>query len=98
MDSTKPDAAPIVAITHIQKTAPGPPVATAMAMPAMLPTPTREAAETQKAWKVEMWPSRGLAPAPSVIRRNISGMQRICTKRVRTVNQRPMPISITMRT
>ena len=35
---------------------------------------------------------------PSVIRRNISGMQRICTKRVRTVNQRPMPISITMRT
>ena len=43
-----------MAITHIQKTAPGPPITTAMAMPAMLPTPTREAVETQKAWKVEM--------------------------------------------
>ena len=42
----KADAEPTVAITHIQKTAPAPPRAIAVATPAMLPTPTREAVET----------------------------------------------------
>ena len=41
-------------MSHIQKTAPGPPVATAVAMPAMLPVPTREAVDTMRAWKDEM--------------------------------------------
>ena len=39
----------MTAMTHIQKMAPGPPVMMAMAMPAMLPTPTREAVLMQKA-------------------------------------------------
>ena len=46
----KPVAAPISAITHIQKIAPGPPSTTAIAIPAMLPTPTRDAVLTQNAW------------------------------------------------
>ena len=46
----KPVAAPMSAIIHIQKIAPGPPSTTAMAIPAMLPTPTREAVLTQNAW------------------------------------------------
>ena len=37
-------------ISHIQNTAPGPPVATAVAMPTMLPVPTREAVDTINAW------------------------------------------------
>ena len=50
----KAEAAPISAMSHIQKMAPGPPVATAVAMPAMLPVPTREAVDTMRAWKDEM--------------------------------------------
>ena len=42
------------AMSHIQKMAPGPPVATAVAMPAMLPVPTREAVDTMRAWNDEM--------------------------------------------
>ena len=44
-------------MTHIQKTAPAPPVATAVATPAMLPTPTREAVETIRARNEETSPS-----------------------------------------
>ena len=40
-------------MTHIQNTAPGPPVAMAVATPAMLPVPTREAVETMSAWNDE---------------------------------------------
>ena len=40
-------------MTHIQKTAPGPPTAMAVATPAMLPVPTREAVETIRAWNEE---------------------------------------------
>ncbi len=42
----KADAAPMMDMSHIQNTAPGPPVAMAVATPAMLPVPTREAVET----------------------------------------------------
>ena len=45
------DAPPTKAIVHIQKTAPGPPMAIAVATPAMLPTPTRLAAEIVKLLK-----------------------------------------------
>ena len=48
------DAAPTTAMAHIQNTAPGPPVATAVAMPAMLPVPTRLAVDTMSAWNDEM--------------------------------------------
>ncbi len=46
----------MMAIIHIQNTAPGPPRVMATATPAMLPVPTREAAEMVKAWKAEMPP------------------------------------------
>ena len=42
-------AEPKRAIIHIQKTAPGPPMAIAVATPARFPVPTREAIETAKA-------------------------------------------------
>ena len=48
------DAAPMTAMSHIQNTAPGPPVAMAVAIPAMLPVPTREAVDTMRAWNDEM--------------------------------------------
>ena len=46
-------ALPIVAMIHIQNTAPGPPTAMAVATPAMLPVPTRDAVETIMAWNDE---------------------------------------------
>ena len=46
-------------MTHIQHTAPGPPVAMAVAMPAMLPVPTRLAVDTMSAWNDEMDRSPG---------------------------------------
>lgn len=49
----KLEEAPISAINHIQKTAPGPPRAIAVPTPAMFPTPTRDAAEIVKAWNEE---------------------------------------------
>ena len=41
-------APPTKAISHIQNTAPGPPSAIAVPTPAMLPTPTRDAAEIER--------------------------------------------------
>ena len=52
-----PVAIPTSATTHIQNTAPGPPMVMAMATPTMLPVPTREASPTAKAWKEEIPPS-----------------------------------------
>ena len=49
VDSTNADAAPTMAMSHIQNTAPGPPVAMAVATPAMLPVPTREAGRQRRA-------------------------------------------------
>ena len=53
----KAEAPPRVAMTHIQKTEPAPPSVTAVATPAMLPTPTREAVETIRARNEETSPS-----------------------------------------
>ena len=50
-------AMPTAATTHIQKMAPGPPTVSAIATPAMLPVPTRDARPTQNAWKEEIPPS-----------------------------------------
>ena len=49
VDSTNAEAEPIKAISHIQKTAPGPPRAMAVATPAKLPVPTLEAVAMQNA-------------------------------------------------
>ena len=53
MLSTKADALPIIAITHIQKTEPNPPKHKAVDTPTMFPVPTREAVETIRAWNEE---------------------------------------------
>ncbi len=49
VDSIKALLAPKSAITHIQKTAPGPPNVMAVATPARLPVPTRLAMEMANA-------------------------------------------------
>ena len=41
---------PSHAVTHIQKTAPGPPMLMAVATPAILPVPTRLAKPVANAW------------------------------------------------
>src|SRR5699024_6561664 len=46
-------AEPKSATAHIQKTAPGPPKAIAVATPAILPTPTRPASDIISDWKEE---------------------------------------------
>ncbi len=50
-------AIPSAATTHIQKMAPGPPRVRAIATPAMLPVPTRDASPTANAWNEEIPPS-----------------------------------------
>lgn len=50
MASTKAVAEPNMAMIHIQKTAPGPPMKMAEATPARLPVPTRLESDTAKAW------------------------------------------------
>ncbi len=54
MDSIYAVAAPINAIAHIQNTAPGPPIPIAVAVPAMLPVPTRPDNAIDNAWKEEI--------------------------------------------
>lgn len=51
VDSMKAEAEPISAISHIQNIAPGPPKARAVATPARLPVPTREAVANAKCLK-----------------------------------------------
>ncbi|CAM5624967.1 hypothetical protein SRIMM317S_05419 [Streptomyces rimosus subsp. rimosus] len=74
------------AIIHIQNMAPAPPRVMAVATPAMLPVPTRAAAEMVKAPKDET----GLEPSArgcdlSLSTRSISGKSRSCTALERTV-------------
>ena len=54
VDSMKALLEPNKAISHIQKTAPGPPTVMAVATPARFPVPTRLASDTAKAWKEEI--------------------------------------------
>ena len=54
-------AMPRMPMTHIQKTAPGPPSATATATPAMLPRPTVADSAAESAWKWLMAPGSFLS-------------------------------------
>ena len=81
-------AAPRKAITHIQKTAPGPPKVIAVATPAMLPMPTRPDRDIANAWNEET-PASDFWPAN--ISRIISPKPRTCMKRVRTEKYSPTP-------
>src|SRR5699024_10114814 len=79
-------------MTHIHRTAPGPPRQIAPAAPELLPVPTRAAAEIENAWNA----LRDLARVPrpprvlsrcalSTMERIIRGIIRICTPLVRHV-------------
>ena len=61
----------MTAMNHIQKIAPGPPDTIAIAMPAILPTPTRDAVLTQNAWKGEISFPSVFVPAVFAISLNI---------------------------
>ncbi len=82
MHSTKEVAAPRRAITHIQKTAPGPPKLIAVATPPMLPMPTRLASDIISDWKEEV-PFSDFSP--SRMFRTMSGRPVICRAWVRIV-------------
>ena len=79
-------------MTHIQNTAPGPPMPMAVATPAMLPVPTRLAVEIIMAWNDEtlFCPSTCFF---SVMARNMSLMCVNCTPFVRMVKYSPAPMS-----
>ena len=80
------------AMIHIQNTAPGPPTAMAVATPAMLPVPTREAVETIMAWNDDTL----LPPSTcffSVMALNMSFRCVNCTPLVRIVKYRPAAMS-----
>jgi hypothetical protein len=84
-------APPMNAMSHIQKIAPGPPTTIAVPTPAMLPTPTRDAAESVNAWNAEMDCGRPSSSSGerSVIVRNISGSHLNCTNPERRVRYNP---------
>ena len=84
-------AMPMSATTHIHSSAPGPPMRTAMATPAMLPMPTRAARPTAKAWKEEIPPSA--PPRERVSARTMVPKCRACTAQVRIVRYRPTAMS-----
>ena len=76
---------PRIAEIHIQKTAPGPPIAIAPATPAILPVPTVAASAVQTAWNGVIAPSlaflfRKIRPIVVLM---AYGNLRICKKRVR---------------
>lgn len=81
--------------THIQKTAPGPPEAIAVATPAMLPTPTVPPMATETAWKGVTSPSapgarRNALPSVS---RHIRPKRTNWMNRVRKARKTPTPTS-----
>src|SRR5699024_711086 len=71
VDSAKAEPAPKNAISHIQNTAPGPPIKMAVDTPTIFPVPTRPAKDTAIAWKLEI-PSSDFSPLS--IKRTISLM------------------------
>ena len=83
---------PTVAVTHIQATAPGPPISIAVATPPMLPLPTVEASAVESAWNGVMVPSPcsvRLPNAPAMTKRTASGNRRTCTSPVASVTRPP---------
>lgn len=71
---------------HIQKIAPGPPTAMAVATPARLPVPTREAMDTAKASKDDTcFSCVFFVESPN--KRIISPIMRNCTPRVLMVKR-----------
>ena len=86
MDSTKEDAPPRIAVTHIQKIAPAPPRQIAVDTPMILPVPTREAVETISAPNDEVAP---MLTGFSVTTRMDSPNRLNCGRPRRMVKYRP---------
>ena len=98
VDSTNALEEPSKAISHIQNTDPGPPIATAVATPARFPVPTRLAKDTAKAWKEEICFSP-FSPfhAESPYNRIISPIMRNCTNLLFIVNHTAHPNNMIIR-
>ena len=87
-------------MTHIQNTAPGPPVRIAPATPTMMPVPTCAAMAVASAWN-ELMPPPPFLPLREMLpktRFQPSLKQRICTNFVLMVYQMPTPSSRKTRT
>ena len=67
---------PASQVSHLQTSAPGPPIAIAVATPAMLPTPTVAASAVMSAWKCEMSPGESGSWRRMKARCNASGSRR----------------------
>ena len=86
--SVKMVAMPKNAAIHIQKIAPGPPMVTAVAAPAMLPVPTCAATAVASDWNEDMPLFPALLPwklAPERVNLTAAMNFRIWTKRRRSV-------------
>ena len=84
----KADPAPRNAMAHIQNIAPGPPMAMAVATPAMFPVPTRPPRAMAKPWKLEM-PEAEAWPCQSWV--TMAFRWRTCRKRVQMEKTTPAP-------
>ncbi len=87
---------PTMALTHIQNTAPGPPMAIAIATPAMLPIPTVAATTDTSAWADEIPPPES-APGRRRSVRSASGSRRSDTIPDEKNSHRPPPIRVRKR-
>lgn len=81
--------------THIQNTAPGPPNSTAIATPAMLPSPTVPDSAVDSAWKCVSAPLpwRVSMPRPATSATPCVS-ERYCEKPLQSVNSTPVPSSV----
>ncbi len=95
MDSTKLLAEPMIANTHIQKMAPGPPATMAMATLAMLPTPTRVPSPMQNASNEETDSLQSPSRTPESESLEVSPILRICRPRSLNVKYSPAPMRST---
>ena len=84
-------AAPMIAKTHIQNTAPGPPVTMAVATPAILPTPMRAPMLRQNASKEDTLEDFFPAPVSDNANAEVSRIRRICSPFSLIVKMMPSP-------
>ena len=79
-------------LVHIQKIAPGPPSSTAIAMPAIAPSPTVPESAAVSAWKCVSAPGPSVVSTPPLPQRSAMPCvsERYCEKPLHTVNTRPV--------
>ena len=100
MASEKMVAIPKKAASHIQKIAPGPPIAMAVATPARFPVPTCAAIAVAKDWKEVIPCFPAFSPLKEILPKTCFMARpncRICTKCNLKVKNIPVPTKIGMR-